>query len=100
MDLIISQSELIKLIAGSTEIGFQRGLETAGTAPKFISQNAAYTRFQKARVRTWVENELIHPKHNGNGRNSTIYYEYARLLELEMSDNIIVRKAYESPVKR
>ena len=94
MDFIISNIELEKIIAKSTEIGFQRGLETVGAAPRFVSQNYAYKRFLKARVKNWVENNLIKPAPNGNGKTSTVYYEYAKLLELEASNTIIIRKAY------
>jgi hypothetical protein len=45
-------------------------------------------------VQNWVGDGLIVPRPNGNGRTSTVYYDYARLLELDASDRIVIRKAY------
>jgi hypothetical protein len=94
MELYISSGEITRLLSGAVEIGVRKGLEAAGELPRLISQNKAYKRFHESRVRNWVNDGLIVPKPNGNGKTSTVYYEYARLMELDASDRIVIRKAY------
>ena len=92
MEYQISKLELTNILAIATQIGFQRGLESVGEAPRFVSQNKAYNRFLKSRVQTWVRNGWIKPTTNGNGKTSTVFYEYARLMELDASDKIVIHK--------
>jgi hypothetical protein len=94
MELYMSRDEMTRLLANAVEIGVKKGLEATGTSPKLISQNKAYRRFRRSRVQNWVGDGLIVPRPNGNGRTSTVYYDYARLLELDASDRIVIRKAY------
>ena len=96
MDYIVQKRELQNLIASAVQIGFQRGLESAGKKPRFISQNKAYQQFLKSRVQTWVKDGRILPTTNGNGKTSTVYYEYTKLLEIDTSDQIIIHKPYIS----
>jgi hypothetical protein len=90
----MTRDEISTLLSKAVEIGVEKGLEAAGSSPRFISQNKAHKLFHKSRVYNWVNDGLIVGKPNGNGRTSTVYYEYARLLELEASDKIVIRKAY------
>jgi hypothetical protein len=94
MDLIISQKETIKLLSEAFKIGFQKASELTATSPKYISQNKAYARFTKSRVQNWIKDGLISGKPNGNGKTSTVFYEYAKLMELDASDKIVIRKPY------
>lgn len=94
MELYISKNEAQELISRAVQIGFERGLETAGVKSKYISQNKAYKMFKESRVRNWINDDLLKRKPNGNGRNSTVYYEYAKLLELDASEKIKIRKPY------
>jgi hypothetical protein len=96
MELYMSKREMTDLLAEAVRIGVEKGLENTGEAPKYVSQSRAYKLFCRSRVNNWVSDGLIVPKPNGNGKTSTVFYEYARLLELDASDRIIVRKAYIS----
>jgi hypothetical protein len=90
----MTPEEAEKLLSRSVEIGFQRGLETAGVKSKYITQNKAYALFRRSRVEHWVQDGLIRPKYSGNGKTSTIWYEYAQLLKLDVSTAIVIRKGY------
>ena len=94
MEYQITSQEVAKLIATGCEVGFQRCMELVGERPRFISQSKAYKRFTCARVRNWVADGLIKPKPNGNGKTSTIQYELLKLMELDASEKIIIRKPY------
>jgi hypothetical protein len=94
MDFVISKIETIKILSEAFQIGFRKGLETTGNTPKYISQNKAYKMFQKSRVQNWVNDGLITGKPNGNGKTSTVFYEVSKLMELDMSDKIRIRKPY------
>jgi len=91
-EFIISRKEVIKLISESVQIGFQKSMETVGKKPKYLSQRKAYALFKQPRVENWVKDGFISGKPNGNGKNSTVYYEYAKLMELDASDRIVIRK--------
>jgi hypothetical protein len=99
MDIYYPRNEAVEIIAEGCRIGYQKGLEACGAVSKYLSQNKAYALFKCTRVRGWVRDGLIQPKYSGNGRSSTIYYEHARLLELDASDRIVIRKGYV-PEKR
>ena len=90
----LTPEELSKLLSMAAEIGVARGLETAGAKSKYISQNKAHRLFRRHRVEHWVADGLIQPKYTGNGKTSTIWYEYAQLLKLDASTDIIIRKGY------
>jgi hypothetical protein len=94
LDFYCSKKEVLDLLSAVSKIGYEKGLIETGKAPKYISQNKAYRLFMKSRVRNWVNDGLISGKPNGNGRTSTVYYEYARLLELDASEVIRIRKPY------
>ena len=89
----ITKRELEKLLAVATQVGFQRALETVGKKPRVISQNKAHIQFCKSRVQTWIKDGRIIPTTNGNGRTSTIFLDYAKLLELDASEKIIIHKS-------
>jgi len=93
-ELRISQIEMVKLLSESVQIGYQKAMEISGKAPKYISQHKAYQMFNSGRVKGWVSAGLIVAKPNGNGKKSTINYEYAKLMELDASNRIIIRKPY------
>jgi len=93
-EFLISRNEMIKLISECVQIGCERVLADLGKKPKYISQRKAYELFTQSRVKNWVNDEFISPKPNGNGKNSTIYYEYTRLMVLDASDRIVIRKSY------
>jgi hypothetical protein len=94
MDFVISKKETLKLLSEAFQIGFQKGCESDSARPKYLSQNKAYQKFKKSRVQNWVKDGLIAGKPNGNGKTSTVYYEYAKLMELDMSDKIVIRKPH------
>ena len=94
MDFIISRNETIKLLSEAFQIGFQKGCESDSPSPKYISQHKAHKKFTKSRVQNWVNDGLIAGKPNGNGKTSTVHYEYAKLMELDMSEKIVIRKPY------
>jgi hypothetical protein len=96
LDFYCTRRELLNLLKEATKIGYVKGMEDAGKAPKYISQNRAYKAFKKPRVQAWVNDGFILGKPNGNGRTSTVYYEYAKLLELDASEEIKIRKPYIS----
>ncbi|MDR0573031.1 MAG: hypothetical protein LBG96_03195 [Tannerella sp.] len=95
MDYQIAPEELEKILTIAVRIGAQKGLEEIGERPKYVSQNKAYKKFTKARVRNWVEDGRIKPVKNGNGKTSTVQYNFTRLMELDASDTIIIRKVYD-----
>jgi hypothetical protein len=82
------------LLSVASKIGYIKGLTDARKIPKYISQNEAYFLFKRVRVKNWVADGLIVPKPTGNGKTSTVFYEYAKLQELDMSDEIKIRKPY------
>jgi hypothetical protein len=93
LDFYCTKGEIIDLLAKVSEVWYNKGKIDAG-APKYISQNKAYRHFEKSRVKAWVSDGLISGKPNGNGKTSTIHYDYARLLELDASEEIKIRKPY------
>jgi hypothetical protein len=99
-DLIISKREAEQLLTSAFQVGFQRGLETLGERPKYISQNRAFRMFKRSRVKNWVANGLIQPLPNGCGKTSTIQFELAKLMTLDASNRIVIRKAYVSTKKQ
>jgi hypothetical protein len=90
----LPKNELIKLISEGVSIGFQKGLEFSGKKSKYISQNQAHKLFVKSRVQNWVQDGMIKGKPNGNGKTSTIFYELSKLMELDASEKIKIRKPY------
>jgi hypothetical protein len=94
MEVYMSRGEVAELLAEAVRIGVEKALEAAGVSPRYISQNKAYKRFHRSRVLNWVNDGLIAGKPNGNGKTSTVFYDYAKLLELDASDRIVIRKAY------
>jgi hypothetical protein len=98
--LRISKRELENLLATATAIGVRRGLEYAGEMPRLISLNRAYKQFCKARVQTWIKDGRIKTTTNGNGKTSTVYLDYAKLLELDASDVVIIHKSYTGNINR
>lgn len=93
-ELRISHIEMIQLLSESYQIGYRKAREDLGKQPKYISQNKAYALFMRSRVQNWVLDGLINGKPNGNGKTSTIFYEYSKLMELDTSDRIVIRKPY------
>ncbi|MDR1348021.1 MAG: hypothetical protein LBJ63_06280 [Prevotellaceae bacterium] len=93
LDFYCTQSEIIDLLAKVSEVFYNKGKIDAG-APKYITQNKAYRHFEKSRVKNWVSDGLISGKPNGKGKTSTVYYEYSKLLELDASEKIKIRKPY------
>jgi hypothetical protein len=92
----ITRDEAKELISISFQAGFQKCLENLGKGSKYITQNRAYKRFERRHVENWVNDGLLTAKPNGNGKTSTKFYELARLLELDASDKITIRKPYPS----
>ena len=99
MDYIITPNETEKLLSRAFAIGFQRGLETAGAAPQYVSQNAAFKRYGKGRVLGWVESGQLIRKPSGGGKTSTVFYEAARLQQLDAANCIVIRKARSTDEK-
>jgi len=95
-ELRISRKEMIELLSESFKVGFQKAAENSVKRTKYISQNKAYHDFKKSRVQNWVRDGLIAGKPNGNGKTSTVYFEYSKLMELDASDKIVIRKPYNS----
>jgi len=93
-ELNISRIEMIHLLSEAVQIGYQKAMESSGKNPKYISQNIAHKMFMKSRVNNWVNDGLISGKPNGNGKTSTVFYEYSKLMELDASERIVIRKAY------
>ena len=91
----ISKAEVKAIISEAYTEGFRKGLEYVGEQPKYISERKAFKLYQPSRVRNWVKDGLITSKPNGNGQNSTKYYEVSRLNELDASDKIRIRKPYK-----
>ncbi|MCL2652085.1 MAG: hypothetical protein FWD60_13820 [Candidatus Azobacteroides sp.] len=93
-ELIISRIEMIRLLSEAVLIGMQKEKESSGKKPKYVSQNTANKMFMRSRVKNWVNDGLISGKPNGNGKTSTVYFEYSKLMELDASDRIVIRKPY------
>jgi hypothetical protein len=87
-----TRKEIEELLSCASKIGYIKGLGDAGKISKYISRNRAYKVFTPARIRRWVNEGLLLPKYSGKGKTSTIYYEYLKILELDMSDEIKIRK--------
>ena len=101
MDTIqMNKRELEDIIATASEMGFCRALFLMGKTPRVVSENRAHKQFCKARVQTWVKDGKITCTTNGNGVTSTKYYDYEKLLKLDVSDNVIIHKAYVSKKKQ
>jgi hypothetical protein len=93
MDIYVSRNDIVKLISEAVSIGFRKGLELSGMESKYISKNKAHKIFGKVRVNQWIADGDIKPKYNGNGETSTINLEYSKLLELDASETIKIRKS-------
>ena len=98
-ELRISRDEMVKLLSESFQIGFKKAMELSQNKKKRfldkdISQNRAHELFTRSRVENWVRDGLILGVKNGNGKNSTVFYEYAKLMELDASKKIVIRKPY------
>jgi hypothetical protein len=100
-ELRISQLEVEKLLSKSFRIGYQEAMAEAGERPKYISQNRAYRTYGKSRVQNWVAAGLLAVKPNGNGKTSTKQYEQTRLMTLDASNAIVIRKPWspQTPLK-
>jgi hypothetical protein len=94
MEIYMSKHDVITILSEGVQMGFKLALETLGESPKNITQNKAHKIFGRSRVENWVKDGLIAGKPNGNGRNSTIFYEYAKLMQLDASERIKIRKPY------
>jgi hypothetical protein len=94
MDLLISRNETINLLSEAFRVGYQRGRESTAASPKYVSKNKAFKLFRRSRVENWINDGLISGKPNGNGKTSTICFELAKLMELDMSETIKIRKPY------
>jgi len=92
-DLRISGSEVIKLTSAAFEMGLYRGLRMAALKDKYISCNKAYKIFTRSRVEKWIENGLIKEKPNGNGKTSKKLLESEKLMELDLSERIVIYKS-------
>jgi hypothetical protein len=92
LEYYCTKREIEDLLSCASKIGYIKGLGDVGKISKYISRNRAYKVFTKARIRRWVNEGLLLPKYSGNGKTSTIYYEYLKIVELDMSDEIKIRK--------
>jgi hypothetical protein len=99
MNYQISQEEFIKILSVATQIGFQKGLESSFSVPKYVSQNQAAKLLTRTRLENLVKQGKITPKINGNGKTSTKLYNLSELMVMDSSDKIIIQKGYESPNK-
>ena len=95
-ELRISNDNLSKLLQRFEEIGYQRCREDYCIAPRYISLNKAYVRFGKTTVNNWMKEGKIEYQTEGNGKNSTKKLELSKLLLLEASKTIVIRKPYIS----
>jgi hypothetical protein len=93
-DFFCTKKEMLHLLSEVRKLGYLDGLQDAGKAPKSISRNNANRLFSKSRVQNWINDGLITGKPLGNGKTSTVYYDYARLMELDASEVIKIRKPY------
>lgn len=93
-EIRLSYTDTILLISKAVQIGFEKGLSESGVKSKYLSQNRIYKKYGRYRVDRWVEAGLIQRKYNGNGKNSTIFYDAAKCEEIDLSETIVIRKPY------
>ncbi|MDR2407947.1 MAG: hypothetical protein LBE13_07540 [Bacteroidales bacterium] len=90
----MSKEETYKLLSRSFEEGFKRGVEFVSMTPEFISRNQANKKFNPACVKKWIEEGKITGKPLGNGKTSKTLFSLAKLRELSLSEEIVIRKPY------
>jgi len=93
MDVVLSIEAIQSLISNAVQIGFQKAMETASVLPKDTSRNKAWKRYGRMRIDRWEAAGLLHGRKLGDGKTSTIYYNTARLMELDAADIMVVGKS-------
>ena len=98
-ELRISKTEIINLITKSVKLGVEKGISEYGIVKKYISQKKAHNDYGESRIRGWVEAGLLQKRCGGNGQNSKILYDKTRCEELDLSETLVIRKAYSHKKK-
>ena len=89
-----SYEDTLELISEGVRMGYQKCELDRAEKPKYISQNKAYKKFERTRVEDWVERGLINYKTKSERGDTTAkWYEYARLEELDIANQITIYKA-------
>ena len=94
LDFYCSKVELRNLLTETRKLGYKEGLREGKGKSKYISQNAARKELGASRLKHWMNDGIISFKTNGEGKNSRKYFEYSKLLELDSSEKIKIRKVY------
>ena len=94
IDYCFPKAELFNLLTKAIEIGKQLGQQELGEKSKYISAREAGRLFTVSRVRNWINDGAIKVKSNGMGRNSKKYLELSKLMALDASEIIKIRKTY------
>ena len=97
MDYVLSKTELDRLLATEREVTIIKTLALLGIKTDRVSQNKAEKIVGgKAKLANAVKEGRITPIPNGNGKTSTVLYDYARLIEIRNSEKIYIHKAVVS----
>jgi hypothetical protein len=97
ISLFAPKTELVALMTEAYETGFKACMEMIADSEKqfskrWLSERKAKEMFGSARLKNWVEDGDIVPQTTGNGRNSKKMYDYKRLLTLDATETIKIRK--------
>lgn len=86
----IDHLELANIIKEAADYAVTKALIDHAVIPGSISQAKAYTLFDKARVKSWVDMGLISRIKQGEGCTS-VKYDFLKLKELDMNPNRALR---------
>ena len=94
MEYLLSKTEIDQLLANEREITIVKTLALLGIKTDRVSQNKA-EKIVGGRVKlaNAVKEGRIKAISNGNGKTSTVLYDYARLIEIRNSEKIIIHKS-------
>lgn len=95
MDYQISKIEIDRLFSTVQEATVIRTLSALDVIPDRVSQNkAAKIVGGKAKLANFIKEGRIKPYSKGNGKTGTVLFDYAKLIELKNSSEIIIHKPY------
>lgn len=94
MTITLELFELKNLCMEMAELGAAKYAATQAPAGDLIKQRAAYREFGEARVKSWVNRNLVSPVRVGCAKNSPLKYSRADLIACSNADklNCIINK--------
>lgn len=94
-EIKLTPNEFATLMQHAIEAGVAEYVKMHTPSKDLLSQRKAFKMFGEARVRRWIDKEMISAIRNGAANNSKKLYSFSELLRLdkiERSTPILIRK--------